>query len=68
MGAIDDVVALPIAVAKAALVPLFFVKLEHSPALTRLMVVAGALWLVVPILISMSDVLTRDLTIGVACA
>ena len=59
LGAFNDVVALSIAVTKALLVMLYFMHLRYSSALTRLSVVAGVVWLMTLITLTMSDVVSR---------
>jgi cytochrome c oxidase subunit 4 len=59
LGALNDVVALGIAVTKALLVLIFFMHLRHSPALMRLSMAAAVFWLVTMIVLSMTDVLSR---------
>ncbi len=61
LGAFNDVVALAIAVVKATLVVLFFMHVYHSTKLTKVVVVAGFLWLAILIALTMSDYLTRGL-------
>jgi cytochrome c oxidase subunit IV len=60
LGPFSIVVALAIAVLKALLVALFFMHLRHSPTLTRVMVGGGLLWLAILIVLTMSDILTRN--------
>ena len=60
MGRLNDVVALTIAVTKATLVLLYFMHLRHSSVLSRLTVLAGVAWLLILMVLTMSDVLTRD--------
>ena len=48
-----------IAACKMLLVALFFMHVRHSTKLTRLAVLGGMLWLVILILLTMSDVVTR---------
>ena len=60
MGRLNDIVALTIAVTKATLVLLYFMHLRHSSVLSRLTVIAGVAWLLILIVLTMSDVLTRD--------
>src|SRR5436853_7725163 len=45
LGALNDVVALTIAVTKAMLVILFFMHVRHSTRMTALTAVAGFFWL-----------------------
>lgn len=52
-------VALAIAGAKAVLILLYFMHLRYSPGLTRLVFVAGILWLGILIAGTMDDALTR---------
>jgi cytochrome c oxidase subunit 4 len=59
LGALNDVVALTIAVLKGTAVVLFFMHVRHSSRLTKLTVVSGFLWLGIMILITMSDYWTR---------
>jgi len=59
LGPLNTIVALTIAVTKAVLVVLFFMHLRYSTRLTKLVVVAGFVWLAILIGLTMSDVLTR---------
>jgi cytochrome c oxidase subunit IV len=59
LGALNDVVALTIAVLKGTAVVLFFMHVRHSSRLTKLTVVSGFLWLAIMIFITMSDYWTR---------
>ena len=59
LGVLNDVVALAIAVTKAALVVLFFMHVAHSTRLTKLTVVASFFWLAILIAFTLSDYLTR---------
>jgi cytochrome c oxidase subunit 4 len=60
-GALNDVVALSIAVIKATLVVLFFMHVFHTTRLTKLVVVAGFFWLFLLIVLTLSDYLSRGL-------
>ncbi len=60
-GALNDVVALAIAVTKSVFVVLYFMHVRHSSPLTKLVVIAGFLWLVILIAFTLSDYWTRDL-------
>lgn len=60
LGPFNDIVALTIAVTKACLVILYFMHVRHSSPLSKLVVVAGFLWLVFLIGLTLSDYLTRD--------
>jgi cytochrome c oxidase subunit 4 len=59
LGPFNDIVALAIAVSKAALVVLYFMHVRHSSRLTKVVVVAGFLWLFVLIGFTLSDYLSR---------
>jgi cytochrome c oxidase subunit IV len=61
LGHFNDVAALTIAGAKAALVVLYFMHLRHSSGLTRVFVVAGLFWLSLLLLFTLSDLVTRTL-------
>lgn len=65
LTAMNDVVAMIIAVTKATLVILFFMHVRHSTKLTKLTVVAGFVWLFIFFLLTFSDYLTRGV-FGVA--
>ncbi len=57
----NDLVALAIAVTKAALVVWFFMHVRHSTPLTRLVVVGAILWLVFLVAFTVADYDTRGL-------
>ena len=59
LGAFSVVAALTIAVIKMLLVALFFMHLRHSTHLTRLVVTGGLVWLMILLLLSFADFLTR---------
>jgi cytochrome c oxidase subunit 4 len=59
MGVLNNIVALGIACTKATLVLLYFMHLRHSPALTRLCVVAAILFFLTLVSLTMSDVISR---------
>jgi cytochrome c oxidase subunit 4 len=56
----NTVVALTIACAKATLVGLYFMHLRYSQPLTLVLAGAGVFWLLILVLFTMTDVLTRD--------
>lgn len=64
LGAMNDVVALAIAVTKAVLVVLIFMHVRHSTRLTKLTVVAGLFWLAILLALTLGDYFTRG-AIGV---
>ena len=59
LGPFNDVVALTIAVTKASLVILFFMHVRYSTPFTKLVVISGFVWLLILIVITLSDYLTR---------
>ncbi len=59
LGKLNTVVALTIAVTKATMVVLYFMHVRYGTRLTRLVVVAGFVWLVILIGFTLSDELTR---------
>ena len=61
LGPLNDVVALSIAVTKASLVVLYFMHVRHSTPLTKLVVVAGFLWLILLIALTLADYYTRGM-------
>ena len=67
LGALNNVVMLGIAVAKASLVVLFFMHVRYSTKLISLVVVCGVFWLLILFGITMSDYLTRG-WLGVGAA
>jgi cytochrome c oxidase subunit 4 len=61
LGYLNTIVALAIAVCKASLVVLFFMHVRHSEGLVRVVVVGAFFWLLILIVISISDFATRGL-------
>jgi cytochrome c oxidase subunit 4 len=59
LGQWNVVVALAIAVTKAMLVILYFMHIKYSKKLTQVVVVAGFLWLLLLLGLTLSDYLTR---------
>ena len=60
LGVLNTPVALAIAVSKAVLVILFFMHVRYSSRLTWLFVAAGFIFLVILLVLTMGDILTRD--------
>ncbi len=58
-GALNDIVAMTIAVTKATLVILFFMHVFYSSRLTKTIVVAGFFWLAIMFVMIGSDYLSR---------
>ena len=58
-GIFNTFVALAIAVTKASLVVIFFMGVRHNTPLTKVVAVAGFLWLLILFVMGMSDYLTR---------
>ena len=65
LGSFSAVVALVIATIKALLVVLFFMEVRYSPKMTKMVVVAGVLWLMILLLLSMTDYASRAWSGGV---
>jgi cytochrome c oxidase subunit 4 len=61
LGPLNDIAAMGIAITKACLVILYFMHVRQSSRLTKVVVVAGFLWLLFLIGFTMSDYLTRGL-------
>lgn len=61
LGRFNDIAALGIAITKACLVILYFMHVRHSSRFTKLVVVAGFLWLLFLFGFTMSDYLTRGM-------
>ena len=59
LGPLNTIVALSIAVTKAALVILYFMHVRYSPSLTKLVVAGSFLWLFIMLSITMSDYVSR---------
>jgi cytochrome c oxidase subunit IV len=59
-GALNTPIALAIAVTKATLVILFFMHVKYSPRLTTLVVCAGFVFLVLLIIFTGSDYISRS--------
>jgi cytochrome c oxidase subunit IV len=62
LGPLNTVAALAIAVSKALLVILFFMHVKYSPHLTRLVLVAGFVWLAILLVLTLGDFSTRHWT------
>ena len=59
LGAMNTVVAMAVAVVKAAVVILWFMHVIHSPRMTWIVVISSFLWLAVMFALFFSDYLTR---------
>ena len=59
LGVFSLAVAMAIAAIKAALVALYFMHLRFSTPLTRVFAAAGLLWLLIALVLTMADYLTR---------
>ncbi|HSM87962.1 MAG TPA: cytochrome C oxidase subunit IV family protein [Candidatus Limnocylindrales bacterium] len=64
LGIFNPIVALAIACTKAVLVILFFMHVRYSDRLTMITVAAGFFWLLILITLSLSDYLSRTLSLG----
>jgi cytochrome c oxidase subunit 4 len=61
LGPFSVVVALVIACTKMLLVALFFMHIRHSTKLTRLVVMGGLMWLMILLLLTLTDYATRGI-------
>jgi cytochrome c oxidase subunit IV len=61
LGPLNVVVAIVIACFKAALVVLFFMHAAYAPRLTRLVILAGIVWMLLLLGLTLADYLTRML-------
>ncbi len=59
LGPFSVVVALAIAVCKMLLVALFFMHIRYSTRLTKLVIVAGLMWLGILLLLTLTDFVSR---------
>ncbi len=60
LGPLNTVAALAIAVGKMLLVVLFFMHVRYSSHLTKIVVMAAVLWLMILIALTLSDFRTRN--------
>lgn len=60
LGAMGDIVAMSIAVAKGVLIVLYFMHVKYSSHMTKLFAVAGFVWLLILFAFSLSDYKTRN--------
>jgi cytochrome c oxidase subunit 4 len=59
LGPFSVVVALAIAMCKMLLVALFFMHVRHSTGMMRLVVLGGFVWLLILIVLTLSDIVSR---------
>lgn len=59
LGPLNNVIALGIAALKATLVVLFFMHVKYSPRLIPLVVTAGLFWLLILIVLTLTDYAAR---------
>jgi cytochrome c oxidase subunit 4 len=59
-GPLNLIVGLSIAVAKAALIVLFFMHVRYNTAVIRLAAITGFVWLAILLVLTMSDFISRD--------
>ncbi len=64
LGVFSVVVALIIATIKSLLVALFFMEVRYSPAITKIVIVAGIFWLMIMLLLSLTDFASRSWSHG----
>jgi cytochrome c oxidase subunit 4 len=59
LGGLNNIVALLIAAAKAALVVTYFMHVRHSTGLVKASIAAGGIWLAILIGLTVSDYVSR---------
>ena len=59
LGFLNVFVAVSIAVLKATLVILYFMHVRYSSKLTQVIVAAGVFWLIIMLVLTMQDYMTR---------
>jgi cytochrome c oxidase subunit 4 len=64
LGAFSVVVVIVIATIKSLLVALLFMEVRYSPAITKIVIVAGILWLLIMLLLSLTDFASRSWSLG----
>ncbi len=60
LGALNVLVALTIAVCKGTLVVLFFMHVYYSDKLVKVVAAAGFLWMIIFLVLTLADFLTRE--------
>jgi len=60
LGPFSIVVALTIAMVKALLIVLYFMHVRYSSRLTRVFVIAGVVWLIIMLSLTMNDYISRS--------
>jgi cytochrome c oxidase subunit 4 len=63
-GFLNVFIAVTIAVVKATLVILYFMHLRYSSKLTQVIVASGVLWLIIMLVLTLQDYLTRGWDLG----
>jgi cytochrome c oxidase subunit 4 len=64
LGAFSVVVVIVIATIKSLLVALFFMEVRYSHAITKIVIIAGILWLLIMLLLSLTDFASRSWSHG----
>jgi cytochrome c oxidase subunit 4 len=65
LGTFSIVVALCIATIKSLLVVLFFMEVRFSQRMTQIVVVSGVVWLLIMLLLTVTDYASRPWTSGI---
>ncbi|MFQ5637769.1 MAG: cytochrome C oxidase subunit IV family protein [bacterium] len=60
LGVFNDVIALSIALTKSTLVILYFMHVRHSSRLTWVFIAAGFIFLIILLVFTMGDFVTRE--------
>ena len=60
LGALNTAIAMAVAVTKATLVVLYFMHVRYSSQLTKVFVASGFIWLIILLVLTMSDFWSRE--------
>jgi cytochrome c oxidase subunit 4 len=60
LGALNTAIAMAVAVTKATLVVLYFMHVRYSSQLTKIFVASGFIWLIILLVLTMSDFWSRE--------
>ena len=60
LGVLNTAIAMAVAVTKATLVVLYFMHVRYSSQLTKIFVASGFIWLVILLVLTMSDFWSRE--------
>ena len=60
LGVLNTAIAMAVAVTKATLVVLYFMHVRYSSQLTKIFVASGFIWLIILLVLTMSDFWSRE--------